>query len=251
MTPLLSILMPALEFRPWDRMLDMLRQQAEAFDAAVEILHELDCGEQTSGIKRQLLIERAKGRYVAYVDDDDEVAEDYIAQLVHGCRTGVDVVTFCLGMTRNGQRREQWQFGLYRNNRVAGLMCVNHLCAWRRDIASRVAWCPALGYADDQVWFQPLFAAGLVTSQYHVQKVLYHYLYSDAETANQRQDRRTFSRKYVGQGLRCFRDADGEILVEVGLSPRRADSATVRDRRNVQLQRSTKGLKHFHTITIN
>jgi hypothetical protein len=44
----------------------------------VEIIVDRDNGEATIGAKRQRMLERAKGDYIAFIDDDDEISPRYI-----------------------------------------------------------------------------------------------------------------------------------------------------------------------------
>lgn len=212
---LLSMLLPALERRPWRRMADTLKRQASRFND-VEVLVDVDRGEVTSGVKRQRLVDKANGKYLAFVDDDDEVTPDYVEQLREGCLEDVDVVTFCLRLTCPGRRPEVWTYDAFRpNDREKGIMSANHLCPWRAELARKVAWCPALGYADDQVWYQPLIASRLVQSSAHIDAILYRYIFSPRNTQQQTPRRVRTAHNYVGGGLRCFW-RDGEILIELG-----------------------------------
>lgn len=249
MQPLLSILIPALAGRDRAALENNLRLQIASAAEPVELLIEEDAGQLSSGAKRQRLLERSTGQYIAYVDDDDQVASDYVDALQAGCLSGRDVVTLQLELTRSDRpSREVWTFGLWPNQRKLGRMQVNHLCAWRRDIARRVAWCPDLGNFDDHLWFQPLMAAGLVQSEWHIDRVLYHYQYSPAVTVNQSTARRRAAQRYFGRGIRCFRQ-QGEILIEVG--GRRCHgcrTVRVRDRHNEVTTRPLDQLQHFHTV---
>lgn len=182
----------------------------------VEFHVELDNGEAPSGTKRQRLLDRASGTYVAFVDDDDEVTPSYVRDLVERCHD-VDVVTFRLDFYSEERRKESWRLGLHRDDRRRGLMAANHLCAWRADLARRVSWSP-IGYADDQAWYGPLHASGLVRWEAHVPRVLYRYLFSRSTTENQRPSRIAAARSYFGDGLRCYRDFAGEIFVAAGQS---------------------------------
>lgn len=220
---LLSVLVPCLESRAEAcRALtgEVLRQvYAAGLGGQIEVLTEVDDGSVPSGVKRNALTARSTGEYLCFLDDDDQVSPDYVSSLAAGCRVGVDVVSFDLRFSRTDRPnyKEVWRFGDHVNDRGSGNMCVNHLCAWRRPVATKCSWCPRLGYGDDHLWFQPLYHAGLVRTHYHIDKVLYHYIYDPRTTANQKRDRIDYGRNYVGRGLRCWRDRrDGTILIEDG-----------------------------------
>lgn len=46
------------------------------------------------GGKRDLLVQRAGGKYLCFIDDDDSVMPNYIEELVRQCNEGKDIVTF-------------------------------------------------------------------------------------------------------------------------------------------------------------
>ncbi len=46
------------------------------------------------GGKRDLLVQRAGGKYLCFIDDDDQVTPNYIETLVRLCNEGQDIVTF-------------------------------------------------------------------------------------------------------------------------------------------------------------
>ena len=248
----LSIMILALEGRPWHDIYYELLSQSYAFPDQVEVLVEYDKGERTSGQKRHDVTQRSKGEYICFVDDDDKVASDYVSSILTGCESGADVVTFCLDLTRldrQNSKVEVWHFGLQPNQRTRGKMMVNHLCAWKKEIATKVSWCPDIGYADDQLWMQPLFHAGLVKTEFHIQKVLYHYLFHQGTTQNQKANRMQFSREYVGTGLRCFKK-DEEIYIEVGNCVKFDTAVVVRDRHRQETLIPLSELQHYHTIQI-
>ena len=264
-------------------MAEILHDQAAPLGGAVEVLINIDGGAMPSGAKRQSLLQQARGNYVACVDDDDELHANYAKLLLDGCATGADVVTFNLEFVRRGgtsppatiapasrphrqspfrnvrqsrpaavaPRNEVWRFGLAPDARSAGRMAANHLCAWRRALAQRVAWCPVLGYADDQLWYKPLLASGLVKTEHHIDENLYRYLFDQATTCNQKTERIQFSRNYVGAGLGCYwRDA--EIMIEVGNGANSPNAKTVlvRDRHNHEALIPRDKLRLFHTVHI-
>lgn len=174
-------------------------------DHSVEIVVKSDDGELTSGVKRQMLVNEANGMYVAFIDDDDMVAEDYVKTILAACEATPDVVTFNLELTRTDRSgREVWRYHLGEDQRRFGNMTANHLCAWRKDLATLVGWCPYLGYGDDQLWYKPLLASGKAVTEFHINRVMYHYQYSHTETCNQRPRVVHDSLDYIRGGLECY-----------------------------------------------
>jgi hypothetical protein len=201
--PILSILIPALSFRPWEEIKNELERQKSLLvdSSSVEILVGLDSGEMTSGKKRNLLVSQSRGKYRAFVDDDDKVSYDYLKRLVDGCKTGADVVTFSVRFIRTDdpEKREVWRLGLWEDDRDNGVMSANPLCAWRRDIADRVSFCPDLGYGDDKLWYVPLIASGIPKTVYDIPSVLYTYVYDPNNTINQAERQTGYARDYFGE----------------------------------------------------
>lgn len=239
----LSILVAALEGRPYAELVRYL--QAQAHGLPVEVLWELDRGQTSSGSKRQTLVNRATGDYLAFIDDDDWVSDTYVLDLLDGIERNPDVVTFNLSLNR-----ELWKFGIYRDSRRQGLMAANHLCAWRSELARSVGWCPYLGYGDDQLWYKPLLASGKARIARHVDKTLYEYRYSQVGTANQTGPRLRYSRSYARFGLGCYKTLQGDIVVEVGNANHPAMGVHCIDPRGVERVYPRNELDHFATVDI-
>ena len=229
----LSILMPGLENR---MQRCAIKDQIESqIVPGVEFLELIDNGEETSGAKRQRLMEMATGDYIAFVDDDDLVSTDYLQSLLESIEEGPDVVTFNVQAEFAYIRKtevELWEFGLHHDDRDARKMCANHLSAWKKSVATSVAWCPALGCGDDQLWYKPLLMSGRARTERHLDKVLYHYLWDVRNTSNQTVHRVSAAKKYFGKGLKCLRDENGEIYIQNGYSHPAGSVLYVRNRHN-------------------
>ena len=76
----LSILICHLPSRKdsFKRLRDQLAPQIDRPD--VEVLTDNNDG--SVGVKRQRLLERATGEFVAYIDDDDRIASDYVERII-------------------------------------------------------------------------------------------------------------------------------------------------------------------------
>ena len=81
-TTLFSVLIPSVPSRIAKMQALFAKLQAQIGDLPVEVLCLLDNKKRTVGMKRDALVRTAKGIYLAFVDDDDDVADDYIAKIV-------------------------------------------------------------------------------------------------------------------------------------------------------------------------
>jgi len=214
--PLLSILIPALRSRrPARGQLESeLYRQIAQCPEQIELLIDEDNGEAPSGTKRNRLHARARGHYLAFCDDDDQVAPDYLLHLRAGLLQGGDLVSFHLARhdTRpDGPGDQVFEFGsgnvdhtrLPNGHRA---MASNPVCAWRAEIARAMPFVPWIGYNDDCGWYKPLLASGLVKSEVVIPEILYHYTYDPAVTVNQQEARRQKTRLWAAGGVECFRD---------------------------------------------
>ncbi len=226
----LSILVPCLESRHYAPLIKELQHQAIRFVGDVEILWFADDGTLTSGTKRNHLTREAQGEYVAFVDDDDFVSTCYIEELLKGITSNADIISFNLARITS-KSSEIWKLNSNSDTSQQGIMSSNHLCAWKKSVATKVAWSDKLGYADDQLWYRPLLHVCKPT-RHHIDKVLYTYCFSPEAQSNHDPVKVEFARQYFGTGLRVFSDG-GEIFIEehdgVETSP---VHVIVRDRHN-------------------
>lgn len=252
--PALSILIPGLSHRPWARLHESLIHQARNVDTEVEILIDIDNGEKTSGQKRFDLTHQSTGKYIAFIDDDDTVTDDYLTSLLAAIRSDRDVITFNVHLTLQGphtHRIEIWKLGLHECKRKQGLMSANHLCAWKRDIAIRVPWCPDLGYGDDQLWYGPLIHSNLLKTERHIEKQLYLYSFSYHDTANQKPARKQAAHNYCGDGLGCYYlKTTGEVIIQVPQPSLPPGLVFGRNWLNQLATYTNDELTHFHTVRI-
>jgi len=98
---LLSILIPTLESRrrQFAALHETLARQIAdgGLEAEVEVLWVRDNGEKPTGWKRNALLDRATGAFVAFVDDDDLISPDYVSLVCEAIRRRPDVD--CIGIT--------------------------------------------------------------------------------------------------------------------------------------------------------
>jgi hypothetical protein len=181
---IISILTPTIPGR--EKQLQALQRRIEEQigGQAVEHLILSDNRKRSIGAKRQALLDIARGQYIAFVDDDDDVADGYIEELVNAAASNADVITFLQGATYNGQQSVvDFQLGQSDQDFQPGAITNRdawHVNAWRR---SRVAHCQfgESNYGEDLTWCQQ--ARRMAETTVHIPKILHFYRHDAAITA--------------------------------------------------------------------
>jgi len=177
----LSILTPTLPSRASKLAKLSEKIQAQIGNLPVEHLAFSDNKKRSIGAKRQSLVDIARGEYIAFCDDDDDVSDDYVSELLKAIQIGADVITFEQDSFYNGLYSKV-VFGL--NNPDQGfipngvtLRAPWHICAWKRD---KVKSCQfgECNYGEDIIWSRQ--ARKRIATAFHIPKVLHTYRH-DAE----------------------------------------------------------------------
>jgi hypothetical protein len=187
MNPILSILTPTIPGREEQvahlvtKIDNLIRERGEE---SVEHLVLLDNRTRSIGAKRQALVDIARGKYIAFCDDDDGISLDYITKILDAAKSNADVITFRQRVIHNGLESEV-HFGI--NNKdepfVPGKILLRapwHVCAWRRD---RVQGClfTEANYSEDLAWCMQ--ARKRARTAHHIDAVLHTYRHDASTTA--------------------------------------------------------------------
>ncbi len=182
---ILSILTPAIPARLGQLEALCAKLSAQIGNHPVEHLCLLDNRKRSVGAKRDALLRAARGKYVAFVDDDDDVAGNYVSELLGVAVSDPDVITFRQEATVNGAVGEiEFRLGSPNEPFAAGGVTRRnawHVCAWRRSLAMLSNF-PDNSYGEDWAYAAPLCAlSGL--GEVHVPEVLHFYRHAAATTA--------------------------------------------------------------------
>ena len=159
----------------FDRLTAEIKSQVLAAGAEVEVL--ADNGEGTVGAKRQRLLERAQGDYVAFIDDDDNIDRNYIAHILKALEEKPDVVGFCGIVTTNGRNARRFKisrFCNYEEKRGVYYRYNNHLSPVKRSIALQVGY-KDMGHGEDFEYATRL--QPFVQTEVFIDQNLYYYRY--------------------------------------------------------------------------
>jgi len=137
------------------------------------------------GEKRNQLMDMARGKYIAFVDDDDVVTPEYIGRILEAAALDPDVITFKQHATINGVHAiVEFKLG-NPNDAFPGDGTVRrnawHLCAWRKTVAIKSRF-PHTSYWEDLNWAKPLWQLRNLREQ-HIPETLYIYRHDSATTS--------------------------------------------------------------------
>lgn len=181
---ILSILTPTIPGREAQLQTLQAKIAKQIGGQAVEHLVLCDNRKRSIGAKRQALLDIARGTYIAFVDDDDDITDTYITELLTAAASGPDVITFMQAATYNRQLSiVDFQLGqgdhAYESDGITNRDAW-HVNAWRR---SRVAHCQfgESNYGEDLTWCQQ--ARRMAETTVHIPKILHFYRHDAATTA--------------------------------------------------------------------
>ena len=150
----------------------------QAASKPVQILYLGDNKSMKVGEKRNLLLSMAKGERITFVDDDDYVYDNYIDRLLEYCNMDYDCVSIGVRMTQDNGNEKTYDYTYKKNiNKrengcsIAGRM-PDHLCLWRKVVASRVRF-PEKNLGEDHVWAEQQLLLGYTF--FDTKDIIYHY----------------------------------------------------------------------------
>lgn len=172
-----SILICSLDDRKLllNRLLAKLMKQMKE---NVEIIINSDDGKISIGKKRNLLLADSKGDYIAFVDDDDLVSDDYISKILKALKSNPDCcgiegeITFASRNKKNkfihSIRYKHW----YKKEGVY-FRCPNHLSPVKRELALKV------GFIDTNTGEDKAYSLSLLPflkNEVFIDNTIYFYL---------------------------------------------------------------------------
>ena len=133
-------------------------------------------GGPSIGEKRQELLDRAKGLYICYLDDDEDVSPDYVETLLRLVWEDKDVCTFrsLVKLSNNwalvdmklGNPNEQI------NPETITLRPPWHVCPVKREFSQIVRFTDS-NYGEDWVWFEKVLEQ--CKTEEHTDKIIHNY----------------------------------------------------------------------------
>jgi len=177
---ILSLLIPTLPKRKelFDRLLEDLKKQVGNKDN-IEIASSPD-ENLTIGEKRNILLQRASGKYCAFVDDDDCVCHNYIDLILDALKHSPDCCSLKGLITTDGFNAKTFIHSIRYNNYFEkdGIYYrpPNHLNCIKTEIAKQFKF-PEKSFGEDTDWAMQICHSGLLKHEIWIEPVLYYYKY--------------------------------------------------------------------------
>lgn len=149
----------------------------------VELLVETDDGSIEIGRKRNILLDKSKGKYVCFIDDDDLPSDDYVEKILTAIESEPDCCSLEGIYTVNGNDPtlfrhsldyKQWSTGT-EDGKMVYYRTPNHLNAVKREIAIKVKFNDKLSNGEDKDYSKRLLPH--LKTESKIDGVIYHYLF--------------------------------------------------------------------------
>lgn len=170
----LSVLIPSIPERI-DMVRALLTRIEDICPNNTEVLVLIDNKKMSIGAKRQRLLEMARGKYIAYCDDDDNVTESY--HLLADYTGDADIITFLQHAEVDGHTTIV-DFDLnHTENEVFVTDGITkrrpfHVCAWKRELVQGVPF-DRSNWGEDWTWCEQ--ALDRIKTQHKIHDILHIY----------------------------------------------------------------------------
>ena len=139
-----------------------------------------DDAKLTTGEKRNNLLNQASGDFIVFVDDDDDVDNNYVDEILKVIIENPNID--CIGIngliTFDGNRSKPWsisiQHGHWHETDEMYLRTPNHISPVRRSIALQAKF-PDISYGEDMEYSKRILP--MCKIEVCIDKPLYHYKY--------------------------------------------------------------------------
>lgn len=161
----------------------------QAQNKPVEILYIEDNKEISVGLKRQQLLEMAKGEYIVYFDSDDLPAPFYVEKILEALESSPDCVGIEIQMTTNGLRPQscchslRWKVWADNVGGYDYVRNVTHFNPVRRELALQVGFSD-LRFGEDKEYSDKVTL--LCKTEVFIDIPIFHYRYTTHENFSQK-----------------------------------------------------------------
>lgn len=162
------------------RLMNVLQPQLDRHPDC-ELLIDSTGREMPTGRKRNILIDRASGKYFVFIDVDDIVSDFYLDKVMEALQSNPDCVTYEGIITENGGPEKQWIIKLgseYKDTPNCYYRWPNHICPIRKEAVKNFKF-PDKWLGEDFEWSKRLSESRVLKTEVHIPLKMYRYEYFD------------------------------------------------------------------------
>lgn len=150
----------------------------------IEIIVCMDNKTLTIGAKRNILMDFAKGKYLAGFDSDDLPTDVYIKKCIEVVDSCFDCGSLKGEITIDGSKPEIFEHSLKYNEWKTNMpdkeiryeRYINHLNCVKSEIAKQIKY-PEKNHGEDFDWSMELKKSELLKTEYYIPEIIYNYNY--------------------------------------------------------------------------
>ena len=179
----LSILICTIPERK-DKFFKLTEKLTKQINENVEVLYESDNRVKSVGEKRNSLLSSATGDYVCFIDDDDDISDDYISKILEAIETEPDCVAINLryfhnneyiGLSHHSIKYFSWKT-VKTEAEIFFERTPNHLNPIRRSKAILVKF-PEVSHGEDHAWSNEI--KQYLHTEVNIDEPIYFYYHED------------------------------------------------------------------------
>lgn len=197
---LFSILIPSLfnRYEVFNELINKLEKQIEEnnLKEEIEIITHIDNKNIRLIRKRNNMLLSSRGKFIAFLDDDDTVSDDYIKEIVKKIKENPesDVITFKQHCNCDG-----WEFNLFSdiNSKVDKVKVSNNSyirypwiwCVWKRENVVDISFKDSrdrINCGEDKEWLIQIMKSKKIKTETKIDKVLHYYRFDSNKTETQK-----------------------------------------------------------------
>lgn len=134
------------------------------------------------GVKRQHLLDSAKGEYCVMVDDDDMIHHEYINRVLQALQSKPDCVGYLERVLLDGKKQiachsDRWKEWKTKHEGYDYVRTIFYKDVIRTSIAKQIGF-KDLRYGEDHDFSVRLKQSGLLKTEVFINEIMYYYTYN-------------------------------------------------------------------------
>lgn len=147
---------------------------------AIKLVEILYCDDPniTIGHKRNLLVEKASGEYMCFIDDDDDIPDNYVRLILSALNSKPDCLTLNGIITTNGKSPKKFvhslKYNSYFTKENVYYRPPNHLNVIKKSLVRQFKF-PEKNFSEDTDWAMTVCKAGVLKTEVDIPQTIYFY----------------------------------------------------------------------------